>query len=226
MLVVALVFAGSAVVLYLLLVNPVFSPLSDFKEGAVVSMPTNTDQLPSIPMPYRRLESRRDVGSSDFPEDLRKFYAWHEGTGLDSDPERIVRLCKLAEVKTIRWADLHIFGKDKPDRGWEHFAGYRIGISSFHDEIIYVLQAPVCAAGSILALGPDVAGPGGKGPLAIEPSLVLAPNFAEWIKNLERAEGHEYGLTPGSIRELPKLQKDRLLHYYKGLNPGLRWEGS
>ncbi len=177
-------------------------------------------------MPYCRLVAPREVADRRLPDDLRQFFAGNEGIGLDSNPERIVRLCKLSEVKAVQWADLHIFGKYEPDPGWEEFAGYRIGISSFGDEIIYVLKAPVCASGSILTLGPDVAGPGGTGPLAIEPSLVLSPNFDEWLRNMERAGWREYGLTPGGIRELPRSQKDQLLRYYKGLNPKIKWDDS
>ena len=203
----ALLATGSVVVLFVVLANPGRSPLSDH-------------------MPYRRLVAPREVADHRLPDDLRQFYAWNEGVGLESDPEQIIRVCKLAEVKSVQWADLHIFGKDKPGRGWEEFAGYRIGRSSFGDEIIYVLKAPVCATGSIFALGPDVAGPGGTGPLAIDSSLVLSPNFDEWLRNMERAGWHEYGLTPGGIRELPNAQKDQLLRYYKGLNPEIKWEKS
>jgi hypothetical protein len=207
LLIAALLATGSAVVLFVVLANRGSSPLSD-------------------PMPYRRLAAPREVADQRLPDDLRQFYASNEGVGLDSDPERIVRLCKLAEVKAVQWADLRILGEDKPARGWEEFAGYRVGRSSFGDEIIYVLRAPVCPAGSIFTLGPDVAGPGGAGPLAIEPSLVLSPNFDEWLRNMERAGWHEYGLTAGGIRELPNARKDQLLRYYKGLNPKIKWEDS
>jgi len=218
--------AGSAVVLYVVLANPGRSPRPEPSENPHMKTPADSNLLPSDPMPYRRLVAPREITDRHLPDDLRRFYAQSEGVGLDSDPERIVRLCKLAEVKAVRWADLHIFGKEQPGPGWEEFAGYRIGVSSFGDEIIYVLKAPVCAAGSIFTLGPDVAGPGGTGPLAIEPSLVLSTNFDEWLRNMERAGWREHGLTPGDISELPKGRKDHLLRYYKGLNPGIKWEGS
>jgi hypothetical protein len=218
--------AGSAIVLYVVLANSGRSPRLEPSENPHVNTPADSDLLPSEPMPYRRLGAPREIADRRLPDDLRRFYAQNEGVGLDSDPQRIVRLCKLAEVRAVRWADLHILGKEKAGRGWEEFAGYRIGVSSFGDEIIYVLNAPVCAAGSIFTLGPDVQGPGGTGPLAIEPSLVLSGNFDEWLRNMDRAGWREYGLTPGDISELPKARKDRLLRYYKVLNPGIKWEGS
>lgn len=223
-LIAALLAAGISVGLYGILSIPDRSPRTEPSENALVNLPADSDLMPFDPMPYRRLVVLREVPDRRLPDDLRRFYARNEGVGLDSDPERIVRLCKLAKVKAVRWADLHIFGKHQPGRGWKEFAGYRIGVSSFFDEIIYVLKAPVCAGGSILTLGPDVAGPGGIGPLTIEPSLVLSPSFDGWLRNMERARWREYGLAPGDLRELPKSQQDELLRYYKGLNPGIRWE--
>jgi hypothetical protein len=220
----ALLTAGSAAVLCVMLLDLRRAPLSDLTRGTRVNMPTDANPLGSDPMPYRRLPSPRNVVERHLPDDLRKFFALNEGVGLESDPERTVRLCKLSEVKAIKWADLHILGKDEPDQGWNEFAGYRVGVSSFFDEIVYVIKAPACAPGTVLTLGPDVSGPGGTGPAAIEPSLVLASNFAEWMRNMERNGWREFGLTPGDIRGLPVSQKDQILRYYKGLNPGIKWE--
>lgn len=46
-------------------------------------------------------------------------------------------MSKFSEVKPIAWKDLHIVGADMPPAGWESFSGYRLGVGSFFDEIIY-----------------------------------------------------------------------------------------
>ena len=96
-------------------------------------------------------------------------------------------------------------------------------MSSFFDEIVYVLDAPSCPAGSILTIGGDVAGPGGSGPEAFEPSLVLASSFGEWLSHMEECGWTEYGLVPADLHELPEIEKRKYHHYYQALNPGITW---
>jgi hypothetical protein len=156
------------------------------------------------------------------PADLVAFYAENEGVGLESPPDRLVRLCRLDEIRRIGWSDLHILGADQCP-GWEHFAAYRIGMSSCFDEIVYVLDAPSCPAGSILALGVDLSGPGGSGPTALEPSVVLAPCFAEWLRHMEACGWVEYGLIAGELANLPAKQQRRQFQYYQALNPDIDW---
>jgi hypothetical protein len=134
----------------------------------------------------------------------------------------LVRICLLNEVVRIGWRDLHILGTDECP-GWEQFVAYRIGISSFFDEIVYVIEAPVCPLGTILTIGVDIAGPGGNGSAALEPSLVLAKSYPEWLRHLEENSWIEYGLAPGGIMELPISRQRSLLKYYQSLNPGIRW---
>jgi hypothetical protein len=138
----------------------------------------------------------RAINRPELPADFASFYAENEGVGLESSPDRIVRLCRLDEVAHIGWRDLHIFGQEECP-GWELFEGFRIGVSSFFDEIAYVLRSPCCPAGAILTIGVDVAGPGGTGGALLEPSLVLAGSFTEWVRHLEMMGWVEYGLVPG-----------------------------
>ncbi len=162
------------------------------------------------------------VDRSDLPPDLAGFYCQNEGVGRESSPERMVRLCLLEEVKLIQWHDLHVIGAD-PAPGWEKFSAWRIGISSFFDEIVYVINAPSCASNAIMTLGIDVAGPGGDGPLANESTLVLGSSFSSWLEHLKAVNWMEYGLAPGSIDDLQLEEQIRLREYYHSLNPQATW---
>jgi hypothetical protein len=173
--------------------------------------------------PSTKLATARDVEVFGLPDDLSRFYAEHEGVGLESSPDRPVRLCRLEEVEKVGWSDLHVIGEYECHPGWEDFAAYRIGVSSFFDEIVYVINAPCCSAGSILTLGVDLSGPGGSGPDVLEPSVVLASSFDEWLRHLEECRWVEYGLVPGGLAELPQAEQDRLRQYYLVLNPEISW---
>src|SRR5262249_49077534 len=98
--------------------------------------------------------------------DLADFYARHDGVGLESSDDLPVGLGKLAEVTRVGWNDLFP-GGDIPE-GWEGFDAFLIGIGMFFDQNLYVLDAPSCPPGSILAIGRDLAGPGGTGPFSLE----------------------------------------------------------
>ncbi|MFL5339920.1 MAG: hypothetical protein ACJ8F7_07205 [Gemmataceae bacterium] len=172
--------------------------------------------------PFVRLTAPRIVEQLGLPTDLAQFYSENEGVGGESSADRIVRLCRLNEVARIVWREVHIFGVDDFP-GWEQFAAYRVGISLFLDEIVYVLNAPVCPAGSILTIGIDVAGPGGSGSATLEPSLVLASSFAEWLKRLEACGWIEYGLGPGDLAKLPAAEERQHRRYYQALNPAITW---
>lgn len=174
------------------------------------------------PKPFIKLPADRKVNRSDLPADLVHFYTSNEGRGLESSPERTIRLCLLEEVQRVGWKDLRTFGSEMFER-WQDFQGMRVGISSFFDEILYVQKAPSCGAGAILALGMDMAGPGGIGPYALEPSLVLGASFDSWLANLEMNKWVEYGFVPGSISELSKQRQNQVRQYYKALNPETRW---
>jgi len=199
---------------------PIYGLLSLFRQLGELGLPPFGDGLD--PKPFVRLMTPRMVKQFGLPSDLARFYSENEGVGRESSPSRFVRLCRLDEVARIAWRDIHIFGTDE-FLGWGQFAAYRIGISAFGDEIVYVLNAPVCPAGSILTIGVDVAGPGGIGSATLEPSLVLASSFAEWLKRLETCGWSEYGLGPGDLAKLPAAEELQQRRYYQSLNPGITW---
>jgi len=171
--------------------------------------------------PYHPLANARDV--ENVPSMLQRFYAANDGVGLESPPDRPIRLCHLEEAVPVQWSDLHIVGKYPPESGWEEFSGYRIGVSNFLDEIILLLKSRVCPPGSIITLGPDVAGPGGDGPYTLEYSLVLASDFDSWLDRLEQDNWKEYGLGPGEIADLPRPRALSLKQHFHRLNPGISW---
>lgn len=201
-------------------------------------MPEGTDQ--SGLRPFVLLDDPRRVARPDLPLDLAAFYTSHEGVGLDADIEYPVRMGRLDEVIRVGYGDLHTFGPE-PFPGWEAFSGFRLGYSQFLDEIVYVESAPCCQRGTILTLGPDVAGPGGNVPEHLLPagrlwngeptheelgcSLVLAESFAAWLRHLEQMRWVEYGLAPGGFNELPVAERAELWRYYRSLNPRIRWAG-
>lgn len=172
--------------------------------------------------PFRRRLWPRKVERSDLPSDLVQFFRWHEGVGLESSPDRLLRLCKLAEIEQFGWEDIPIFGRE-PLHGWESLQAFRIGNSSYYDEILYVINCPCCAAGAILAIGTDIYGPGGTGTAPFECSLVLASNFDAWIKHLRSMSWMEYGLVPGSVDRFAASKQQRLRSYYQMLNPAIPW---
>jgi hypothetical protein len=166
--------------------------------------------------PFVDLAAPRVVKRSELPPDLAKFYARHEGVGLDSSTDRPVRLCRLEEVALIRWKDFCTPSDDVPE-GWEGFTALRIGVGMFGDEILYVLNAPSCPLGSVLAIGRDLAGPGGVGPFSLESSLVLAASFPEWLAHLERWGWVEYAVAGW---EAP-TDRQAVEQYYLALNPNM-----
>lgn len=174
--------------------------------------------------PFVPLSTPRSTDNTGLPDDLAEFYRHSEGIGLEAHPDNLIRLCTLEEVERIGWSDLHVIGGSEPEEGWEQFSGYRIGTSSFFDEIVYVLDAPSCRPGSILVIGVDIYGPGGDGPSAFECSLVLAASFEEWIDRLKQANWIELGVIPGELENLQPADRQASIRYYQSLNPKLEWE--
>jgi len=175
------------------------------------------------PKPFVELVARRVISVPGLPDELGRCYARHEGVGLESPPDKDIRLCRLDELRIVGIQDIQVFGGDDNDVKWAEFSGFRIGLSPFLDEIVYVLSAPVCGAGAIMIFGFDIAGPGGTGEAVEEPSLVLAPSFSEWFAHLERYGWTEYCLAPGGISELPAAEQVELRSYYRALNPHISW---
>lgn len=175
------------------------------------------DQKPFFPLPAPRAVSR-----SDLPSDLVAFYSRNEGVGLGTDCHRSVRLCRLDEIRPIDgWHDLRRPAECPP--GWERFRAIYVGVGQFGDAILYILNATSCPSGSILAIGWDVAGPGGEGPDVLGSSVLLARTFADWIRHLEQVGWVEYGLVPGSLADLPETQQQEVRRYFLSLNPGIGW---
>lgn len=172
--------------------------------------------------PFRQLPAPRQVSTPRLPDDLATFYAQHEGVGLESTPFRLVRLCELAEVQPMTWSDLHIFGAE-PFPGWGTFTGYRLGVSSFFDDIVYVTACPRCPPGAIVTFGVTIMGPGGSGPFPFECALVLASSFGEWLQRLEQMQWVEYALLPGEVTQLPQPRQAEVYAHYKNLNPEIDW---
>ena len=166
--------------------------------------------------PFVRLAARRTLNRVELPFDLAAFYAVHEGVGLDSDYDHYpVRLCKLDEVARGGWTDFRK-GDELPE-GWEGFDACQVGIGMFFEQIVYVLDAPSCPRGSILAIG-NVAGPGGTGPYALESTLVLATSFPHWLTHLERWGWVEWAVASSEPPPEPPPKRE-VIEYYLALNP-------
>ncbi len=166
--------------------------------------------------PFIELAEPRVVNRPELPPDLVEFYTQHEGVGLDTSTDRSVRLCRLDEVTLIRWKDSYRPSDNVPE-AWQGFAAWRIGVGAFGDEILYVLNAPSCPPGSILAIGRDLAGPGGDGPFRLESSLVLGANFQKWLTHLERWGWVEHAI--GAADRMSESLEQELFRYYLALNP-------
>ena len=141
---------------------------------------------------------------------------------MDDEAEeepRDLRLAKLNELKKLGPKDIHV----ESAAAWATFKAIRIGAGGYGDEVCYVLSAPVAPAGSIMAFGSDVAGPGGAGPAQLQGSLVLAANFESWIARLREDGWQEYGLQPGTITELPEKRAKVLKRLFRSLNPAINW---
>ena len=169
------------------------------------------------PKPFRTRKVRRSLAGSELPEDLKAFYARHEGVGLDR-PVRAIRFCPLRDVQPVRWKDLHVVGwRDKCP--WRSFSAIRLGMSSLFDELLYILKCPASGPGAIMAFGADMTnGPGGTGDKLHPMSLVLAPSFSEWLARLERLDWNEPGIGCSSV-DYQGAEWKALKRYYGALNP-------
>ena len=168
--------------------------------------------------PFRRLAAPRAVDRR-LPPELADFYARHEGVGLDTGPDRFVRLCTLGEVVRVGWADVGSVG-DVPE-AWGRFAALRVGLGMQGEWIVYVLDAPSCPPGSVLAVGTYLVGvgAGGEGSDALDGTLVLAASFPGWLAHLEMW-GWAEPIIAG-MGNLPADQHREACRYYLALNPGM-----
>jgi len=174
--------------------------------------------------PFQQLPSHREVTQEGFPEELSEFYQNYEGIGLESSPDNPIRICRLEEAIRISCSELDLLGGEVLE-GWESFSAIRLGMSPFFDEIVSVIEAPCCDAGSIMVFGGDIYGPGGKGEYAFECSLVLASSLSEWLDRIAKYDWNDPGLYPGEFEAGGRLedQRSELVQYYKKLNPQIEW---
>jgi hypothetical protein len=166
--------------------------------------------------PFVQLAAPRVVNRPELPPELAEFYSGYEGVGLGSSTDRPVRLCRLEELALLRSNDLFTLEDGVPE-GWEGFAAVRVGVGMFGDQILYVIHAPSCPPGSILAIGRDLAGPGGDGPFRMASTLVLAESFPGWLAHLERWGWVEYAVAGWVAPPDPQA----ITRYYLALNPGM-----
>jgi hypothetical protein len=80
---------------------------------------------------------------------------------------------------------------------------------------------PADPPGSVLAIGRDLAGPGGDGPFCLESSLVLAESFSGWLVHLEQWGWVEYAVAGWEAPPDPQ----EIVRYYHPLNPGMNTGG-
>jgi len=165
--------------------------------------------------PFVALSRSRTV--IDLPSDLASFYSQHDGIGLESSPDVSIRLCKLREIRRVDSQDILVL-KDRDSTAWRAFSGLSIGIDSWFDDVVYVLSAPCCDAGTIVLFGPDVAGSP-----HLENALILASSFDQWLVNLQHNGWVEYGACPGGLVDKKAAERDAIRHYYNQLNPRLEW---
>jgi hypothetical protein len=93
-------------------------------------------------------------------------------------------------------------------------------LGRFFEEIVYVLDAPSCPSGAVLAVGTLLVGcEGGDGPFRPDGSLVLASTFLGWLDHLKRW-GWEEPVIAG-MGERPKPEHQELCRYYLALNSWL-----
>ncbi len=139
------------------------------------------EQLPA----YLLLERQRSAARQDLPEDLNRFYATHEGVGLQQSVDYALRLAKYEEVAIVGWEALGV-PEGMPDPRWKDFRAIRIGNTNSFDTIYYVLQAPAVEPGSILAFGDIGTGPAGRDRGGTVGALVLAATLDDWIARIDQ----------------------------------------
>ncbi len=165
--------------------------------------------------PFVPLATLRAINRPELPSDLREFYLHHEGVGLESD--LAVRLARLDEVRRVSWTDVANGVIGPVPVGWEQFVALLIGRDGYFDDVVYILNAPSCPPGSIMLIGNMASGPGGDGTGDVEPTLVLARTYPEWLTHLQRWAWEEPSIE--GIGDLPERERQELCRYYLALNP-------
>lgn len=173
------------------------------------------------PKPFLRLAVSRDVNRHELPSDLARFYADNEAIAFEGSDYGSIYLRPLREVKRVGWAGLGLLW-DAP-AGWGTFDACLFGFGCHFERIVYVVDAPCCQPGAILAIGGQLDwGPGGTGPRSANACLVLGANLSEWLRHLEEEDWWEYAIGFG-IPSLPVEHQRELRAYYLALNPNIEW---
>jgi hypothetical protein len=166
--------------------------------------------------PYIKLDRIRGVDLSSLPRDVADFYSQNEATE-PGDADYTILLHQLSKLRRVTKKEIIWFDE------WTKFSGIEIGRSCFGDRIVYIQCCPVAPAGSIMAFGIDVAGPGGEGDETNDHSLVLDLNLKSWLNRLARDGWIEYGIVPGAIKDLPADRQRQLRKHFLTLNPQIEW---
>lgn len=169
---------------------------------------------PFVPLDVPRVVDRPDY----LPIDLVAFYSTHEPVDRGSD--QTIELYPPDEVTRVGWKNI---SNADPPKGWGAFTGFQIGMGSYFTKILYVLTAPTCPAGSILAIGTYLVGWAREDgdPDAIDGAVVVAPSFPAWLAHLERWEWDEPVCV--GVGGYPRPEWEELRRYYLAFNPNMDW---
>lgn len=163
---------------------------------------------PPKPKPFTVLSKPRFVASG-LPSDLSAWYARHEGVGVDGPDIHDVKICKLAELKTIRAEGLAGVTAEG-DQSWKGFQATRIAVGRNARDIHYVTAGTLMRFGSIFAF-------------VATGLVILDVNLGGWLTRLARDEWIEWGLSPASMMSLPSGKRETLRRHFNRINPGLNW---
>ncbi len=89
----------------------------------------------------------------------------------------------------------------------------------FFEEIIYVLNAPICMAGSIMVVGGQTIGPGGFGPFILERTLIVASTFSHWIARLKKSQWIEPCIS--GLGDYSEKDQQQIIQFYIEMNPSM-----
>ncbi len=174
--------------------------------------------------PFVKLAKPRDLAVHSLPADLAEFYRTNEGLGVESMESdlRFLRLNELAEQYRVTAEDLSRFGKEFKRGAWSSFSAICVAVDLEPSLICYVLKCPAAKAGSIMAFGQTVGGPGGNPDNALDNSVVLASDFRSWLARLEEDGWQEFGLD-SDANGIPEEKQEDRIGLFSSLNPLSEW---
>lgn len=173
--------------------------------------------------PFAQLVTPRQVNRPELPQELVQFYSTNEAIEFEGLEYGSLYLHPLRDVKRVGWAGLDLIG-DCPER-WESLDCFLIGSGCHFEKIVYVVSAPCCQPGAVLALGGQLdwglVGTGSSGS-DLAWGLVLGASLYEWLRHLEEYGWWEYAIG-FDIPQLPVERQRQLRAYYLALNPSIEW---